>query len=395
MSDSQAFERCLAVGGVVLFPSDTVYGLACDPDDRFAVERLYLLKRRSLDKPSAVMFFSLERAFEAVPGIGERTRGAMERLLPGPVSVLVPTPAGRGGLACGNDVATLGLRVPVVPALAGMRRPVLQSSANRAGGIDPRSLDEVPTLLRAAVDLVIDGGELPGTPSTVVDLRRYETNGEWSVVRAGAVGERELTEALHWQYHFDADSYADEIRADVASYDAFQDELAGASGSGVRRILELGTGTGETARRLLARHPDATLVGVDENEGMLAVAGRVLPDERVSLRVGRIEDPLPDGPFDLVASALCVHHLAGATKAELFRRVKDVLAPDGLFVMADVVVPVDPADATTPLTPGYDHPSPLADQVRWLGEADLDPRVVWEQGDLAVVAARRKWPADG
>ena len=389
MSDREAFERCIAVGGLVLFGADTVYGLACDPNDRFAVERLYLLKRRSLDKPSAVMFFSLERAFAAVPEIGERTRDAMERLLPGAVSVLVPNPAGRFALACGSDLGTLGLRVPVVPSLEGVRRPVLQSSANRSGGADPRTLEEVPTLLRAAVDLVIDGGSLPGTPSTVVDLRRYEADGEWRIVREGAVGERELTEALHWQYHFDASSYADEIREDLPFYDALQDSLAGASGSGAKRILELGTGTGETARRLLARHPEAELVGIDENEQMLAVAGRALPESRVSLRAGRIEDPLPDGPFDLVATALCVHHLDGLAKAELFGRVRDALVPDGLFVLADVVVPVDPALATTPLTPGYDRPSPLADQLRWLADAGLEPRVVWEQGDLAVVAARR------
>ena len=281
------------------------------------------------------------------------------------------------------------MRVPSVAALAGVRCPVLQSSANRAGEADPRALSEVPTLLRAAVDLVVDGEELPGTPSTVVDLRRYEFDGEWQVVRAGAVGEAELTEALHWQYHFDAGTYAEEIRADLPAYDALQEELAGATGAGARRILELGTGTGETARRLLARHPDAVLVGVDENEQMLAVASGVLPDGRVSLLAGRIEDPLPEGPFDVVASALCVHHLDGAAKAALFERVRDALAPDGLFVLGDVVVPVDPAAATTPLTPGYDRPSPLADQVRWLAEAGLEPRVVWEHGDLAVVAARR------
>jgi L-threonylcarbamoyladenylate synthase len=387
---SETFERCIAVGGVVLFGADTVYGLACDPNDRFAVERLYLLKRRTLDKPSAVMFFSLERAFDAVPEIGERTRGAMARLLPGGVTVLVPNPAGRFALACGSDLGTLGLRVPVVPSLTGVRRPVLQSSANRAGGADPRSLDEVAPLLRAAVDLVIDAGTLPGTPSTVVDLRRYEVDGEWHVVREGAVGERELTEALHWQYHFDAESYAEEIREDLPDYDALQAQLAGTSGTGARRILELGTGTGETARRLLARHVDAVLVGVDENEQMLAVARDALPATRVSLLAGRIEDPLPEGPFDLVATALCVHHLDGAAKADLFRRVRDALAPNGLFVMGDVVVPLDPALATTPLTPGYDRPSPLADQIRWLTEAGLEPRVAWERGDLAVVAARRK-----
>jgi tRNA threonylcarbamoyl adenosine modification protein (Sua5/YciO/YrdC/YwlC family) len=386
----EAFERCIEAGGVVLFPADTVYGLGCDPEDRFAVERLYLLKRRSLDKPSAVMFSRVEDAVAAIPELGERTRLAMSRVMPGPVSVLVPNPAGRFPLACGADVSTLGIRVPHLPQFAEMRRPVLQSSANRAGEADPRRLEDVPALLRAAVDLVIDGGELPGTPSTVIDLRRYEEEGEWSVVRAGAVGERELTEALHWQYHFDAASYAEEIRSDVPAYEVFQDSVAAASGAvDARRILDLGTGTGETARRVLARHPSAVLVGVDENEGMLTVAGSVLPAERVELRAGRIEEPLPDGSFDLVTTALCVHHLDGAGKADLFRRVHDALVPGGLFVLGDVVVPEDPRLVTIPLTPGYDRPSPLADQLDWLSAAGFEPRVTWQEGDLAVVAARR------
>ena len=141
MSDREAFERCIAVGGVVLFGADTVYGLACDPEDRFAVERLYLLKRRSLDKPSAVMFFSLERAFAAVPEIGERTREAMARLLPGAVSVLVPNPAGRFALACGDDVRTLGIRVPVVPSLEGSspaRASVERQPRRRCGSAHAR-----------------------------------------------------------------------------------------------------------------------------------------------------------------------------------------------------------------------------------------------------------------
>ncbi|MGN6867549.1 MAG: Sua5/YciO/YrdC/YwlC family protein [Solirubrobacteraceae bacterium] len=388
--DSEAFGRCIGAGGLVLFPADTVYGLACDPENRFAVERLYLLKRRALDKPSAVMFFNVEDALAAVPELGERTRLAMTRVLPGPVGVLVPNPAGRFPLACGGDRSTLGIRVPDLQRFAGMRRPVLQSSANRAGGPDPRRLEDVPALLRAAVDLVVDRGELPGTPSTVIDLRRYEEEGEWSVIRAGAISERELTEALHWQYHFDASTYANEIRSDVPAYDAFQDSVAAASGAGARRILDLGTGTGETARRVLERHPEALLVGVDENEGMLAVAGSQLPADRVELRVGRIEEPLPDGTFDLVTTALCVHHLDGQGKADLFVRVRDALAPGGLFVLGDVVVPLDPADAITPLTPGYDRPSPLADQLGWLADAGFEPSVAWQQGDLAVVAARRK-----
>ena len=389
MTDASALEQCLADGGIAVFPADTVYGLACDPGDRFAVERLYLLKRRSLDKPSAVMFFDLEAAFAALPEIGPTTRDGLERLLPGAVSVLVGNPSGRFPLACGRDLSTIGVRVPDVPRFAGVRRPVLQSSANLAGGPDPRRLSDVPALLRSAVDLVIDGGELPGTPSTVVDLRRYEEDGEWRVVRAGAVSERELTEALHWQYHFDASSYADEIREDLPAYDRFQDSVADASGSGARRILELGTGTGETARRLLSRHPDALLVGIDENEGMLEAARGGLPSARVDLRVGRIEEPLPPGPFDVVASALAVHHLDDAGKAELFSRVRSVLGPGGLFVLGDVIVPVDPSEAVTPLTPGYDRPSSLADQLGWLREAGFTPAVAWEEGDLAVVAARR------
>lgn len=387
MTDAEAFDRCMSVGGVAVFPADTVYGLACDPDNKVAVQRLYTLKRRDFRKPSAVMFFDLSLVFDAVPELGSRTREALSRLMPGAVSVLLPNPAGRFPLACGEDPATLGLRVPVVPLLEGVRWPVLQSSANRAGGPDPRRLEDVPEFLRRSADLVIDGGELPGTPSTVVDLRRYEDEGAWEVMRAGAVGYDQLGPALEGQYHFNPDTYADMIRADIPSYGRLQDELTAASGSGARRVLDLGTGTGETARRLLEAHPEAFLVGVDESASMLGVAASVLPGDRVDLRVGEIEAPLPDGPFDLVASALCVHHLSGDEKADLFARIRAVLRPGGRFVLADVVVPLDPADATTSLTPGFDRPSPLADQLAWLGDAGFEARVCWESGDLAVVAA--------
>ncbi len=177
----------MAVGGIAVFPADTVYGLACDPDNREAVERLYLLKQRPLSKPSAVMFFSVDLALEALPELGGRTRSALTRLLPGGVSLLLPNPAGRFPLAGGDERSVLGVRVPVAPSLSEVSWPVLQSSANRAGGPDPRRLADVPEFLRAAADIVIDGGELPGTPSTVIDLRCYESSGSWSVVRAGAV----------------------------------------------------------------------------------------------------------------------------------------------------------------------------------------------------------------
>ena len=99
----------MAVGGVAVFPSDTVYGLACDAQNRQSPSSACTrLKRRALDKPSAVMFFELELALSALPELGARTRSALARLLPGAVTVLLPNPGGRFPLACGEDPATLG-----------------------------------------------------------------------------------------------------------------------------------------------------------------------------------------------------------------------------------------------------------------------------------------------
>jgi L-threonylcarbamoyladenylate synthase len=386
---SEDFEACVAAGGVVVFPADTVYGLACDPEDAFAVQRLYLLKRRSLEQPSAVMFFSLETALGELSWLGDRTREALRRLMPGGVTVLLPNPEHRFALACGDDPSTLGLRVPDVPLLAGAGRAVLQSSANRAGGPEARRLADVHPLLRAAADLEIDGGELPGTASTVVDLRRYERGGtdSVSVLREGAVGGDELAAALDGQFHFNPDTYGEMIREDVPEYDEFEDVAVTSSGDGARAILELGTGTGETARRLLERHPAASLVGIDESAAMLDRAREVLAGAPVALHLGRLQDPLPEGRFDLVVSALCVHHLTAPEKADLFTRVRHALVPGGRFVLADVILTADPAAATAPLTPGYDKPSTVADQLTWLVAAGFDARVVWGSGDLAVIVA--------
>jgi len=198
--DVEAFERCMRVHGVALFPADTVYGLACEPDAPEAVERLYRLKGRPPGKPAAVLFFERELALAALPELGERTQAALLALLPDALTVLLPNPAARFRLACGSDPATLGLRVPrlggALAPLASVRRPVLQSSANRAGGPDARRIEEVPGDIRRGVDLVLDAGELPGTPSTVVDLRSYEARGEWSVVREGAVAATDLAGRL-------------------------------------------------------------------------------------------------------------------------------------------------------------------------------------------------------
>jgi L-threonylcarbamoyladenylate synthase len=190
-----ALEQVIADGGVVLFPSDTVYGLACSPDDAGAIARLYRLKGRSPEKAAAVMFFDLEAALDALPDLAARTRTALPQLMPGSVTVLLPNPSHRFPLACAGDPDTLGLRVISVPALAGVRVPVLQSSANPSGGADARSLSEVAPAMRAGADLVIDGGELPGLASTVIDLRGYEW-GEWSIVRHGAVSDDAVRSAL-------------------------------------------------------------------------------------------------------------------------------------------------------------------------------------------------------
>jgi len=190
------------------------------------------------------------------------------------------------------------------------------------------------------------------------------------------------------QFHWDPDSYLQLMGEEVPGYERLQDELAAAT-IPADTVLDLGTGTGETARRVLDRHPAARLTGIDESEDMLAAARAALAGRPVELREGRLEDPLPDGPFDLVISALAVHHLDGPGKAALFRRVHDALRPGGRFLLADVIVPEDPADAVVPTSPDYDLPSPLPAQLDWLREAGFSPTVTWLERDLAVVAADR------
>jgi len=188
------------------------------------------------------------------------------------------------------------------------------------------------------------------------------------------------------QFHFFPDDYLAMVRAEVPEYDLLQDTVASvAAERPTATILDLGTGLGTTAERVLARQPGARLVGVDESPPMLDHARAALPD--ADLRVSRLQDPLPEGPFDLVISALAVHHLEGPAKADLFRRVAATLAPGGRFVLADVVVPDDPADAITPLDEGYDVPSRADEQLTWLADAGFDAAVRWSSRDLVVIAA--------
>lgn len=190
-----ALERTIAAGGVVVFPSDGVYGLACDPLDAAAIGRIHALKGRDDGKPSAVMYFSPLAIRELVEGLGPRTAAAASALLPGPVTLVVANPRHRYPLACRADRERLGIRLIGGP-LAGAMCPVFQTSANLSGEPAPRTLEGVPASIRAGADLVIDGGELPGLPSTVVDIASIESDGEWRILREGAISEGDLAAAL-------------------------------------------------------------------------------------------------------------------------------------------------------------------------------------------------------
>ena len=198
--DVATFRRCIAVGGVALFPTDTVYGLATEPDSKEGVRRLYRLKGRPPEQPAAVMFFDLELALAALPEIGGVTQQALARLLPGPLTLVVPNPARRYPLAAGPAPERLGVRVPALEGalapLAEARWPVLQSSANRSGGAEARRVADVDERIRRGVDLQLDGGELAGTASTVVDLSSYEEDGTYTILREGAVPAERLAAEL-------------------------------------------------------------------------------------------------------------------------------------------------------------------------------------------------------
>jgi tRNA (cmo5U34)-methyltransferase len=185
------------------------------------------------------------------------------------------------------------------------------------------------------------------------------------------------------------DTYLAEMLEEIPSYAEFQTRVADATrGAKVTTALELGIGTGETTRRVLEHHPSLRLTGIDSSQAMLARAREAFPD--ADLRLARLEDPLPDGPFDLVFSALAVHHLDSDGKRELFRRVAGVMTPGGRFVLGDVVVPLKPEDAQLPIDWEMDLPDRVDDQLEWLRDAGIDAEPVWVFKDLAVVAGLRR-----
>lgn len=191
----KALERCISGGGVAVFPSDGLYGLACDPLDTGAIAKIHRLKGRDDGKPSAVMYFSPLAFRELLAGLGARTKAVASALLPGPVTLVVANPQRRYPLACRQDPERLGVRLIGGP-LAGTMCPVFQTSANLSGEPAAGRFEDVPEPIVEGADLAIDGGELPGLPSTVIDIASIDEDGSWRILRDGAVSPGDVASAL-------------------------------------------------------------------------------------------------------------------------------------------------------------------------------------------------------
>lgn len=174
-------------GELVVIPTDTVYGLACTPDDAAVVRALSQLKGRAAGQPITLVAASVDGLIERAPELRGRAETLARSLLPGPLTLVLPNPARRYPWLTGERPQSIGVRVPDVegPALEFLAEVVVvaATSANRHGGTDPRRLADVPREILDAVAATIDGGELPGTPSTVLDLTAPKPR----VLREGAV----------------------------------------------------------------------------------------------------------------------------------------------------------------------------------------------------------------
>ena len=174
------------------------------------------------------------------------------------------------------------------------------------------------------------------------------------------------------QFHWKPDTYPEQVRAEVPRYDELQDRAIAAIPFAPGRVLELGMGTGETTRRLIEAHPDAWVIGLDSSPDMVFRARAAYDD----VQLARIEDPLPDGPWDLVIGVLSIHHLRSEQKKNLFRQVREQARS---FVIGDVV---RAGVQVTPIDPGCDFPESAADLAAWTGG-----EIAWETDDLAVIRA--------
>jgi tRNA (cmo5U34)-methyltransferase len=186
-------------------------------------------------------------------------------------------------------------------------------------------------------------------------------------------------------FQWNPETYLAQMLDEIPGYEELQAAVTAATkGIQATTVLELGTGTGETALRVLAQHPNARWTGIDASEAMLARARERL--RGADLRLARLEDTLPSGPFDLVVSVLAVHHLDGDAKRTLFTRIARL---SDNFVLGDVVVPEDPDQARIEIDWEYDLPSSVADQLDWLREAGFDADAAYVRPDLAVFRCRR------
>ncbi len=174
------------------------------------------------------------------------------------------------------------------------------------------------------------------------------------------------------QFDWKPETYLEQIRSEVPRYDELQDAAVAAIPFAPERVLELGMGTGETTRRLIEAYPEAWVVGLDSSPDMVFRAREAYDD----VQLARIEDPLPDGPWDLVIGVLSVHHLNLEQKRGLFRRLRE---ESRAVVIGDVV---KAEVEVTPIDPDHDFPEAAADLAEWTGG-----EVVWQADDLAVVRA--------
>jgi L-threonylcarbamoyladenylate synthase len=188
--------EAIRAGKPVVLPTDTVYGLCTTPYKSEPVLRMYRLKGRDEQQPTALLAPDIDMLLELVPELRSRVGPIVRALLPGPLTLILPNPARRYRWLTGSRPDTIGVRVP---QLDGVGREILQrvgavaaTSANLAGGPDPKRLDEVPEEIRAGAATLVDGGELPGTPSTIVDL----TGPEPTILREGAVPATEVLDRL-------------------------------------------------------------------------------------------------------------------------------------------------------------------------------------------------------
>lgn len=174
------------------------------------------------------------------------------------------------------------------------------------------------------------------------------------------------------QFHWKPETYLEHIRSEVPRYDELQEQAVAAIPFPPERVLELGMGTGETTRRLIEAHPDAWVIGLDSSPDMVFRARTMYDD----VQLARMEDPLPDGPWDLVIAVLAIHHLTSEQKQALFRRVREHAKS---LVIADVV---KAEKQVTTVDPERDFPDTLEDLVAWSGG-----EITWQAEDLAVIRA--------